>query len=191
MKRSLVLLCLLIAACGDDEVSDDLNLPSGCSGSSGIYATEVINANLACVVTNAFTDTEQLLGAPDASSTGPGEAQYRGFVSLGTNGSVTVFMGSCIEDLAGSDIRVFQSVSREAVEVQASANQDGPFVSLGAQNCSDSCDFDLNGSGLSGIRFLRIIDRESITFPEAQCDSRGLSPGADIDAIQNLHPVAR
>ena len=196
--RAFALLCLLIAACGDDDDSNGPSLPSGCSGSSGIYATEVINSNLGCVITNAFTDSEELLGAPNASSAGPGEAEFRGFVSLGTNGSVTVFMGSCIEDLAGSDIRVYQSVSREAVEVQASASQDGPFVSLGAQNCNDPdpffqgfCDFDLSGSGLSNIRFLKIIDREQITFPEAQCDNRGLSPGADIDAIQNLHAVAR
>jgi hypothetical protein len=191
-----LLVTLIAAACGDDETSGP-SLPSGCSGSNGVYASEVVNTNLACAPTNAFTDTSQLLGSPNASATGPGKSQYQGFVSLGVNGSVTVFMGSCIQDLAGADIRVFQSVSREAVEIQVSQNQDGPFVSLGFQDCNDPppffhgfCDFDLAGSGLNLVRFVRVIDRESITFPGTACDNTGLSPGADIDAIQDLHPAS-
>jgi hypothetical protein len=185
---------LLVAACGDDDNSEP-SLPSGCSGSNGVYASEVVNTNLGCIPTNAFTSADELLGAPNASATGPGKTQYQGFVSLGVNGSVTVFMGSCIQDLPGDDIRVYQSVSREAVEVQVSQNQDGPFVSLGFKDCNDPppffqgfCDFDLAGSGLTSVRFVRVIDRETITFPGAECDNTGMSPGADVDAIQVLHP---
>ncbi|HSE39586.1 MAG TPA: hypothetical protein VLH08_02370 [Acidobacteriota bacterium] len=172
-------------------------LPSGCSNSSGVYATQVVNTNIGCLPTNAFTNAEELVGAPNASATGPGKTEFRGFVSLGINGSVTVFMGSCVEDLPGNDIRVYQSVSEEAVEVQASASEDGPFVSLGAKNCVDPppffvgfCEFDLSGSGLNRVRFLKIIDRETITFPNAACDNVGMSPGADVDAVQNLHPTS-
>ncbi len=194
-KFGLILfVCLLVGGCGNDGNSGDTSLPSGCSGSTGVYASEVLNTNLGCIPTNAFTDPAELLGAPNASSTGPGKTEFRGFVSLGTNGSVTVFMGSCVEDLAGPDIRVFQSVSREAVDVQAAPSVDGPFVSLGAQDCIDPppffqgfCDFDLSGSGLNRIRVLRVIDRETITFSGAECDNTGMSPGADIDAIQVLH----
>jgi hypothetical protein len=196
-KLAFLILCLFIAACGDDEVTTE-PLPSGCSGGNGVFATRVIESNIGCLATNAFTDPEEVLDGPDASATGPGRSQYQGFLSLGLNGSVTVFMGSCIEDLAGNDIRVFQSVSREAVEVQASASENGPFVSLGVKDCNDPppffqgfCDFDLSGSGLNRIRFLRIIDRETITFPDSLCDNTGQSPGADVDAIQNLHSVAQ
>ena len=186
-------MALVIAACGNDE--NEPSLPSGCSGSNGVYATEVVSTNLGCIPTNAFTNADELLGAPNASATGPGKTEYQGFVSLGVNGSVTAFMGSCIQDLPGADIRVYQSVSREAVEVQVSQSEDGPFVSLGFEDCNDTppffqgfCEFDLAGSGLSNVRFVRVIDRETITFPGAECDNTGMSPGADVDAIQVVHP---
>lgn len=170
-------------------------LPSGCSN-SGVYAISVVRSDLTCLPTNAFTNADEVLGPPNAGTTGDGKTQYRGFLSLGIDGSVVVYMGSCIQDLAGPDIRVFQSVSREAVEVQVAQDVDGPFVSLGFKDCVDSppfftgfCDFDLAGSGLSGIRVVKIIDREVTTFPGAACDNAGLSPGADIDAIQVLNPV--
>jgi hypothetical protein len=188
----LLLITLLIAACGDEE--NEPSLPSGCSGSNGVYASEVVATNLGCIPTNSFTNADELLGAPNASATGPGKTEYQGFVSLGVNGSVTVFMGSCIQDLPGADIRVYQSVSREAVEVQVSQSKDGPFVSLGFQDCNDPppffqgfCEFDLAGSGLNSVRFVRVIDRETITFPGAECDNTGMSPGADVDAIQVVH----
>jgi hypothetical protein len=189
----LLLITLLIAACGDD--NNEPSLPSSCSSSNGVYATEVVSTNLGCIPTNAFTNPDELLGAPNASATGPGKTEYKGFVSLGVNGSVTVFMGSCIQDLPGPDIRVYQSVSREAVEVQVSQSKDGPFVSLGFEDCNDPppffqgfCEFDLAGSGLNGVRFVRVIDRETITFPGAECDNTGMSPGADVDAIEVVHP---
>jgi hypothetical protein len=194
-KRSvfLILIALLIVSCGDD--NNEPSLPSGCSGSNGVYATEVVSTNLGCIPTNAFTNADELLGAPNASATGPGKTEYQGFVSLGVNGSVTAFMGSCIQDLPGADIRVYQSVSREAVEVQVSQSKDGPFVSLGFEDCNDPppffqgfCEFDLAGSGLNNVRFVRVIDRETITFPGAECDNTGMSPGADVDAIQVVHP---
>jgi hypothetical protein len=196
-KRLLfaLFITLFIAACGDD--NSEPSLPSGCTGSTGVYADEVVNTNLGCIPTNAFANADELLGAPNASATGPGKTQYQGFVSLGVNGSVTVFMGSCIEDLPGADIRVYQSVSREGIEVQVSQNKDGPFVSLGFEDCNDPppffqgfCEFDLAGSGLNRVRFVRVIDRETITFPGAECDNTGMSPGADIDAIQVVHPAS-
>lgn len=189
----LAMLCM-VTSCNNNDNSSPV-LPSGCSN-SGVYAISVVRSDLTCLPTNAFTAADEVLGPPDAEATGDGKTQYRGFLSLGINGSVEVYMGSCIQDLAGPDIRVFQSVSREAVEVQVAQNVDGPFVSLGFKDCVDNppfftgfCDFDLAGSGLSGIRVVKIIDREVTTFPGAACDNAGLSPGADIDAIQVLNPV--
>ena len=157
---------------------------------------KVLQSQLSCLPTNAFTNTDAILGPPDAASTGPGKTEYRGFLSLGINGSIVVFMGSCIQDQAGPDIRVYQSVSREAVEVQVASSVDGPFTSLGVQDCVDNppffhgfCDFDLSGSDRTDIRIVKVIDREVLTFPGAACDNAGVSPGADIDAIEVLHPT--
>lgn len=186
MKKNLLILSVLLMTvtamnCGDDESSP--TLPTGCV-SQGVYAIEVTQNNLQCLPTNAFTDTNQILGAPNFRQTGPGKTQYEGFLSLGVLGSVDVFMGSCIQDQPGPDLRVFQAVSEEAVEVFVSQNINGPFVSLGQQACPDQCDFDLAGTGLNNVRVVRVQDSET----NFQCDNVGLSPGADIDAVQVLHP---
>jgi hypothetical protein len=190
---SLLSLAIIPNGCGDED-SPTTSLPQGCQ-SQGVYALQVLQPDLRCEATNLFVDQSKLLGAPDASSAGPGRTQFTGFTSLGINGSVVVFMGSCIQDLPGPDIRVYQSVSQEAVEVQAAQSENGPFVSLGFKDCgnpaptySDICEFDLAGSGLNNVRVLKVIDRETTTFPLAACDNAGMSPGADIDAIEVLHP---
>lgn len=182
---------LALTGCGNDKNADVL--PSGCS-SIGAYAIRVLESNLSCLPTNGFTNAENALGAPDAGKSGDGHLQFHGFVSLGANGSVVLFMGACIQDLPGADLRVYQSVSREAVEVQVSQNVDGPFVSLGMKDCVDPppsfsgfCEFDLAGSGLNNVRIVKVIDREAFTFPGAACDNTGPSPGADIDAVQVVH----
>jgi hypothetical protein len=184
---------LILASCGDDS-STPPPIPSGCQ-SQGVFAINVLEAALDCLPTNAYTDASQALGAPDGSVLGPGKTELGGMVSLGVQGSLTLFMGSCIQDLDGPDLRVYQIVADEFLEVQVSQNQDGPFVSLGSQHCGDAtggfprkCDFDLAGSGLNNVRVVKIIDREQTSFPAASCDSDGLSPGADIDAVEVLHP---
>jgi len=185
-------LLFFSAQCGDE--SSTPTLPTACQP-QGVNAISVLDSALACIPTNAFADPSNALGPPDAASTGPGKNDFKGFVSLGINGMVTLYMGSCIQDLPGPDLRVFQSVSSEAVEVQVSQNQNGPFVSLGMKNCGDpgstysnSCDFDLAGSGLSNVRVIRVFDREVFTFPGVACDNAGSSPGADLDAVEVLHP---
>ena len=186
-KLALFILILVLGLgvmnCGDDNNPTTPPIPAGCT-SQGVYALSVISSNITCKPTNAFTDTSQILGAPNFQQTGPGKTQYTGFVSLGIQGSVDVAMGSCIADQPGPDLRVFQAVADEPVQVLVSANQNGPFVSLGIQSCNNQCDFDLAGSGLSNIRFVRVQDGET----NFACDQVGLSPGADIDAVQVLHP---
>jgi hypothetical protein len=188
MKRAVLFVSMFILAigvinCGDDNNPTTPPIPTGCT-SQGLYAFQVISSNITCLPTNAFTDANQILGAPNFQQTGPGKTQYVGFVSLGVQGSVDVAMGSCISDQPGPDLRVFQAVSGEPVQVLVSQNQNGPFVSLGIQGCNNQCDFDLAGSGLSNIRFVRVQDGET----NFVCDQVGLSPGADIDAVQVLHP---
>lgn len=185
---------LFLHSCGGSE--DMPTLPSGCTSPNGVYAYRVLSTDLQCLPVNAFTDAQQVLGPPDAGTTGPGKTQFHGFLSPGINGSVTVFMGSCAQDLPGPDIRVYQSIAREAVEVQVSQVAEGPFVSLGTKACNDPppffhgfCEFDLAGSGLQTARVVRVIDREQAVYPGAACDNAGVSPGADIDAIEVVHPV--
>jgi hypothetical protein len=190
----LCFACFVAIQCGKDNNNNSPTLPTGCQA-QGIYAIAVTASDLACFPTNAFTDPSQAVGAPDAGTTGTGKNQFKGFVSLGINGSVTLYMGSCIADGPGADLRVYQTVSKEAVEVQISQSVDGPFVSLGMKDCGDPgstysnfCDFDIAGSGVSNPRVVKVFDREVNTFPGVACDNAGSSPGADLDAVEVLHP---
>ena len=185
-RVALVLTIGLLLSYCDEDSNPTQNLPTGCQA-QGVHAIAVLDSALTCDPTNAFEDTEEALGPPDGGSSGPGKLEFEGFVSLGIEGAVTLYMGSCIQDLAGADLRVFQSVSFEAVEVQVSQNQDGPFTSLGAKNCDGFCDFDLSGSGLNNVRVVKVIDREKMSFGDARCDNAGPSPGADLDSVQVLH----
>jgi hypothetical protein len=193
MVGSLIASIVLFSIqCGND-IPKAPTLPSGCS-QQGANAISVMSSSLTCTPTNAFTDVTQVIGPPDAGVTGPGKNEFKGMLSLGINGSVTLYLGSCIEDLPGPDLRIYQVVSQEAVEVQVSQNKEGPFTSLGMKDCgtpgptfANSCDFDLAGSGLSNVRVIKVIDREVFTFPGVACDNAGSSPGADIDAVEVLH----
>lgn len=187
MIRVVLFLCMFtlsiaLTSC-DDDSSPTMDLPTGCT-SQGVYSIQILVSDIACLPTNAFADANEINGAPNFVITGPGKTQYQGFASLGIQGSVVAYMGSCIQDLPGADLRVFQPVFHEPLEVLVSASNTGPFVSLGEQACNHQCDFDLAGSGLNNVRVVKIQDAE----PNFQCDEDGLSPGADIDAVQVLHP---
>jgi hypothetical protein len=161
-------------------------LPTGCQA-QGVHALAVLDSQISCGPTNAFKDLNEVLGPPDGTSTGDGKLELDGFASLGIEGSITLFMGSCIQDLTGADVRVYQTVASESVEVFVSAHQDGPFTSLGTLPCDGFCDFDLAGSGLSSIRVVQVVDRARTQFLGAECDNVGPSPGADLDAVEVLH----
>lgn len=181
---SLILLAMLPVSC--DEESPTQALPQACQA-QGVHAIAVLDKQLTCIPTNAFQDENEILGPPDFSQTGEGKLELDGILSLGVEGNVTLYMGSCIQDLPGADIRVYQAVSTEAVGVFVSQSENGPFVSIGEQICNRFCDFDLAGSGLNNIRIVKIQDRERIQFLDATCDNAGPSPGADIDAVEVLH----
>jgi hypothetical protein len=180
----LVVLSLAIMQCNEDSTGP--NLPSGCSA-QGVFAIAALETALTCLPTNAYANPEEALGAPNHSS-GEGKLEIVGILSLGVAGHGTFYMGSCIQDAAGPDLRVHQVGASEAVEVQVSADQDGPFTSLGFLSCKDFCDFDLAGSGLDNVRVVRVIDSTRSFDAGAECDNTGPSPGADIDSIEVLHP---
>jgi hypothetical protein len=137
----------------------------------------------------AFLDPGQVLGAPDAR--GQTEQSYDGFMSLGQDGHVTVDVGVCVIDGTGPDLRVFQYIESEPVEVHVAAGPAGPWIPLGTQPCgsgglpvrSNHCDFDLAGSGLRSARYVRVLDGED--FPCERAGTR--TEGADIDAVQVLN----
>lgn len=178
-------LAFLLSHC-DEDANPTQSLPTGCQA-QGIHALAVLESEIACTPTNAFKDLSEALGPPDGRSTGDGKLELDGFVSLGIEGSVTLYMGSCIQDLTGADIRVYQTVAGEAVEVFVSSDEDGPFTSLGISPCDQFCDFDLAGSGLNNIRVVQVVDRARTQFSGAECDNVGPSPGADLDAVEVLH----
>ena len=137
----------------------------------------------------ALLDPRSVLGPPDAR--GSSDETYSGILSLGEDGYVTVDMGVCIADQAGPDVRVFQYVQFEGVGVDVSGSPDGPWTDLGTQPCGDGgtgdrsnhCDFDLAGTGLKAVRYVRVSDGER--YPCERAGTR--SEGADVDAVQALH----
>ncbi|MCS7313184.1 MAG: hypothetical protein NZ742_09785 [Acidobacteria bacterium] len=163
----------------------------------GVYAVRVVASDLRCTDTSWYQSPHEALGPPNAQALGPPD-QFLGIVSLGIDGSVTVEMGRCISDGPGMDLRVYQAVSNEGVEVQVSQSRAGPWISLGWDFCGEPtsglfsgyCDFDLAWGGLSPVRFLRIIDRQRYSHPgSTSCTDWNVNPrtpGADIDAVQSL-----
>jgi hypothetical protein len=157
----------------------------------GRYAKSVVEWSVpACSLSqNHYNDPSQVLGHPDAGGLAPDA--YHGFLSLGFGEHVTVDMESCVVDLPGADVRVYQSVSGEPVTLYASGQPGGPFVLVRAQKpCgndldgvfSNFCDFDLAASGLDEARYLRVEDGE--LYP---CPGDTVTEGADIDAVEILH----
>ncbi len=157
------------------------------------YATSVVDWWLPqCTLDhNGYNDPQQALGPPDAVSLGAKD-QYRGFMSLGQGGYVTVDMGVAAVDGPGVDVRVYQTVSNEPVTVYAATGPQGPFVLVGLRvSCgvrtqglfSNHCDFDLHDAGLAEARYFKVEDGEIYPCLEAGT----ITEGADIDAVEVLN----
>jgi hypothetical protein len=183
----------ILAASLDPEPSAVATPPlAAASAQAARYAASIVDWWLPqCSLDhNGYNDRQQVLGAPDAANLG-GKDRYRGIMSLGQGGYVSVDMGEPIVDHAGADVRVFQATSGEPVTLYAASSPEGPFVLVGLQErCgvrtpglfSNHCDFDLRAGGLSEARYLKIEDGE--IYP---CLSGGtITEGADIDAVQAL-----
>lgn len=126
----------------------------------------------------SFNDPAQALGSPNAS--GNNTFNYKGFVSLSRGGSVVLEMGRTIINRPGNDLRVWEYVSTEELEVFAGQSEIGPWFSLGVEWCEEFCDFDMGRAGLNYARFLRIKDVSSL---DGGCYE---TAGADIDAVYAL-----
>jgi len=168
---------------------------SAATGPTASYARSVVDWWLPeCSLThNRYNDPGQVLGAPDAVFLGTKDA-YRGIMSLGQGGYVTVDLVDSAVDGRGPDLRVFQMTGAEPVTVYGATSAEGPFVLIGLRvdcgertpgmgNPNRHCDFDLNGTGLAEARYLKVEDGE--IYP---CLAGGtITEGADIDAIEILN----
>jgi hypothetical protein len=178
----------LLGACLDAQAA-----ASSAVGVAAPYATAVADWWIpACsLARNAYNNPSEVVGSPDAANLG-GRDNYRGLMSLGQGGWVTVDMGAMVVNGPGADVRIYQATSNEPVTVYASASASGPFTLIGLREpCgrrglgtfSNFCEFDLAAGPLAEARFLRVEDGE--IYP---CLSGGtLTEGADIDAVQALN----
>jgi hypothetical protein len=178
----------LLSACLDARPT-----AAGAVGAAAPYATAVADWWVpACsLARNGYNNPSELVGPPDAVNLG-GRDNYRGLISLGQGGWVTVDMGATVTNGPGADVRVYQATSNEPVTVYASTSAAGPFTLIGfRQPCggrglgtfSNFCEFDLAVGPLAEARFLKIEDGE--IYPCLSGDT--LTEGADIDAVQALN----
>jgi hypothetical protein len=176
-------------------LSSCLDAPTvaGSAGVAAPYATAVADWWLpgCSVARNGYNNPNEMVGSPDALNLG-GRDNYRGLMSLGQGGWVTVDMGATVVNGPGADVRIFQATSNEEVTVYASASASGPFTLIGLREpCgrrglgtfSNFCEFDLAAGPLSEARYLKIEDGE--IYPCLAGDT--LTEGADIDAVQALN----
>lgn len=178
----------LLATCLDARPVD-----ASATGLAAPYAATVADwwAPGCSLARNGYNDPNQVIGSPDAANLG-GRDNYRGLMSLGQGGWVTVDMGAVVFDGPGADVRVFQATSNEPVTLYAAAGPSGPFTLIGlrepcgrrgAGTFSNFCEFDLAAGPLAEARYLRVEDGE--IYPCLAGDT--LTEGADIDAIQALN----
>lgn len=126
----------------------------------------------------AHNDPTEAMGPPDGR-TNP----YRGFLSLDFGGEVVYEMGATIVDQPGDDLRVYEYVSKEAVEVLVAPSEIGPWFSLGVDFCLTYCDYDLGRIGVNYARFIKVRDAQSPVFA---CHE---TSGSDIDSVYWIDPV--
>lgn len=127
-------------------------------------------------------NTSDALGPPNAHGFIDQVHAGSGFISIGEGGSLIVEMGLAVYDGPGDDIRVYEYISFEPIELLASNSSSGPWRSLGTELCGDSCDYDLGRAGMTYARYIKIQS----TNPPTRCHK---TAGPDIDSVEILHAV--
>lgn len=152
----------------------------------GPWGKAIVDAFIGCTqYDNLYTDPTQALGPPNAWSSGVSIRILGGIVSLGLNGYIVVDMGVCIINGDGADLRIYQFIAHEPIQVFVSPAPDGPWADLGEKWCYHPyCEYDLEGCFYEEVRYIKILDRN----PEGECAGPSrYSPGADIDAVKALN----
>ncbi len=147
------------------------------------------DAFLSAEITAKFTDIEgrewtnvnaapdKIIGAPDGGDVALGVTGASIVVDLGEGGAAT--------DGPGADVVVIERGGRslsapETYRVLAAASPDGPWQPLADGRGERT--FDLEGSGFSSVRYLRIESNASV-FDIMSGLGSALYPGPEIDAI--------
>ena len=140
------------------------------------------------VIPVEFTNTQNVLGAPQ-NSDAAGAVNY---VSLGFGGEITVMLSNRLANGTGADVRVVETTfstspcSRYPEKADVFVSQDGcNFVFVG-QTCQDGS-FDLAGTGLDWVRYVKIHDVSVVTLP---FQNDVLANGFDLDGIQCINGSA-
>jgi hypothetical protein len=152
----------------------------------GPWGKAIVDSYIGCTEFDTlFTDPTQALGPPDAWRVGTSVRFLGGIVSLGLKGYIVVDMGVCIFNGDGPDLRVYQFISHEPLQVFVSPTPDGPWADLGVVWCWDPyCEFDLEGCIYEAVRYVKILDQD----PVGECIGPShYTPGADIDAVKALN----
>ena len=160
---------------------DVLNL---CQIRGPLHATRVISSitqRVCDVLIN--TNPNAALGTPNAGGYVDNQHPGGGYISIDFGGELIVEMGRPILNGPGDDVRIFEFVSFENMEVFAGNSEIGPWHSLGSQFCGESCDFDLSAGRVPYAKYIKINDLSS---PFGRCHE---TSGVDIDAVITLHGV--
>ncbi|HET7010613.1 MAG TPA: hypothetical protein VFI11_07550 [Anaerolineales bacterium] len=123
-----------------------------------------------------FADADAALGPPDFN-----QSSLTGWVTLGVGGRITLeFVNNQVIDGPGADLKIYGDPSNDELwEVELSS--DGrSYLSLGL--LKEVLGIDLSEVGLESVRFVRLTDDGS--------SAAGLSPGAELDAVEALHSGA-
>ncbi|MDH4185088.1 MAG: hypothetical protein OEV92_12750 [Nitrospinota bacterium] len=139
-------------------------------GRYAAYAIDWVPKKCANVL--KFIDMKTSLGPPDAT------IPYANFLSLDYGGEVIVEMGATVIDQPGFDMRVFEFVSTETLELFAGPTEAGPWFSLGVGFCGNYCDFDLEWAGIKYAKFFRVKDVGTLAM---YCHE---TSGSDIDSVE-------
>ena len=130
------------------------------------------------------TDPSAALGPPNAHGYMDQQDPGYGFISIDIGGILGVEMGRAVLDGPGPDVRVYEYVSTEPVELFAAESEMGPWKSLGMEWCGEYCEYDLGRAGMTYARYFRLKD---MWPPSASCYE---SAGADIDSVEAIHLVS-
>ncbi|MBI5816620.1 MAG: hypothetical protein HZB29_13540 [Nitrospinae bacterium] len=138
------------------------------------------------------TDTSQALGSANAGGFADQDHPGYGYFSMDIGGEAIFEMGTAVYDMESYDIRIYQFVSTEPIEVFAAQSEAGPWYSMGWTYCgyylpgenpdNGHCDFDLGSTPLRYARYIKIKDLEDMSCYQ--------TAGAEIDAVVALHSVA-
>jgi len=162
-------------------------LPAPCE----IYASEVVFYNpKKCKdgsdINAALSNPEKALFAPQDSDQ-PGPVNY---VALGFGGDITLKLSAPLADGKGYDFEIVETTynnicARYPEKAEVFVSQDGcNFVCLGIA-CHNGM-FDLTGTGLDWIQYVKIHDVSPITH---HYNGQGNANGYDVDGIRCLNGI--